>query len=103
MRGPQADARFPDGDRMTALEHAEAGKRPAYQWYPGDFRRDVAVQACSFMARALWREMLDLMHDGEPYGHLSAGRAPITMEELARMVGLPTVVVRKAVAELELR
>jgi hypothetical protein len=33
--------------------------------------------------------MLDLMHDGEPYGHLTAGGEPITIEQLARMVGVP--------------
>jgi hypothetical protein len=63
-------------------------KRPAYQWYPGDFKRDTALQACSFEARSLWREMLDLMHDGEPYGHLTAGGVPINDAALARMIGI---------------
>ncbi len=62
-------------------------KRPAYQWYPGDFRRDTAVQACPLLVRGLWREMLDLMHDGEPYGHLTAGGVAITEQQLARIVG----------------
>jgi hypothetical protein len=64
-------------------------KRPSFQWYPGDFRRDTAVQACCFGARSLWREMMDLMHDGEPYGHLTAGGVAIQPENLARIVGEP--------------
>lgn len=80
-----------------------ATKRPAYQWYPGDFRRDTAVQSCSFEARALWREMLDLMHDGEPYGHLTAGGVPIAADLLARMVGKSVAVVKRWLAELESR
>lgn len=79
----------------------ERMKRPAYQWYPGDFRRDTAVAACTFEARALWREMLDLMHDGEPYGHLTAGGAPIDVPQLARIVGVSAARVCAWMTELE--
>src|SRR5881398_1393040 len=78
-------------------------KRPAFQWYPGDHRRDTAVQACSFEVRALWRDMMDLMHDGDPYGHLTAGGTPIAPQELARIVGLTTVKVKALLKELEER
>jgi hypothetical protein len=76
-------------------------KRPAFQWYPGDFRRDTALQACSFEARALWREMLDLMHDGEPYGHLTAGGVAMNETHVARIAGVSVVKARKWMAELE--
>jgi hypothetical protein len=75
-------------------------KPPAFQWYPGDHRRDVALQACSFHSKAVWREMLDLMHDGEPYGHLTAGGVPITPVVLARMIGESLAKVQKALDEL---
>lgn len=78
-------------------------KRPSYQWYPGDHRRDVAVQTCSYEARSLWREMLDLMHDGLPYGHLTAGGCPITEPELARIVGISRLRAKKYIHELESR
>jgi hypothetical protein len=81
----------------------DRAKRPAFQWYPGDHRRDTAVQACSFGARALWREMLDLMHDGEPYGHLTAGGVAIDETQLARLVGVSSAKARRWVAELEAR
>lgn len=82
---------------------AEPRKRPAYQWYPGDFKRDTAVQVCSFEARSLWREMLDLMHDGEPYGFLTAGGVPIQDGQLARMVGIPLKKCTAWLFELESR
>jgi hypothetical protein len=78
-------------------------KRPAFQWYPGDHRRDTGIQVCSFMARALWREMLDLMHEGSPYGHLAAGEEAIEPEELARLVGLELSQVETLLKELERR
>lgn len=78
-------------------------KRPAFQWYPGDHRRDTGLQACSFEARALWREMLDLMHDGDPRGHLTAGGVAITVDQLARLVGVPAPKAKRWIAELEER
>jgi hypothetical protein len=82
---------------------AIVGKAPAFQWYPGDHRRDTAVQACSFEARALWREMLDLMHDGEPRGFLTAGGVPIDEAALSRMVGAQLAPVKRWLRELEQR
>lgn len=78
-------------------------KPPAYQWYPGDFRRDTGLQACTFYAQSVWRTMLDLMHDGEPYGHFTAGGVPITPEQFARMIGEPRGRVRDAFEQLEQR
>jgi len=33
-----------------------ASKRPAFQFYPGDWRRDTALQSVSLAARGLWIE-----------------------------------------------
>jgi hypothetical protein len=63
---------------------ADRVKRPAFQWYPGDWRRDTALQSCSIAARGLWVEMLNLMHDGEPYGHLTAGGVQLTTHARTR-------------------
>lgn len=82
---------------------ADRSKRPSFQWYPGDAQRDTALRSCPLEARGLWREMLDLMHDGEPYGHLTAGGVPITDATLASIAGIS---VRRCVAllfELEQR
>lgn len=79
------------------------GKPPSYQWYPGDFKRDVALLACGFEARWLWRAMLDLMDDGEPRGHLTAGGVPIDATQLARIECAPVAKVRRWLKELEER
>lgn len=78
-------------------------KRPAYQWYPGDAQRDTALRSCCLEARGLWREMLDLMHDGEPYGFLTAGGVPIGDKQLAGMVGITTRRCTTLLVELETR
>lgn len=62
-------------------------KRPSLQFYPGDWRRDAALQSCSMGARGLWMEMICLMHDGYPYGYLRAGQKVIQVLLLARMTG----------------
>jgi hypothetical protein len=76
-------------------------KRPAFQFYPGDWRRDTGLQTCSLAARGLWIEMICLMHDGEPYGHLRVGAKSITEDVLARLVGESGPRVRQLIAELE--
>lgn len=75
-------------------------KRPAFQFYPGDWLRDTALRSCSVSARGLWIEMLCLMHEGEPYGHLKVGQKVILPANLARMVGEPLEVVEGWLHEL---
>jgi hypothetical protein len=62
-------------------------KRPSIQFYPGDWQRDAALRSCSVGARGLWIEMICLMHEGAPYGHLAVNGAGISPRQLARMVG----------------
>lgn len=78
-------------------------KRPSYQFYPRDERADTALQACSLVARGLWHEMQNIMHDGDPYGHLRIGGRDYTVDELARYVGESVGRVRQWLAELENR
>ena len=40
-------------------ERNRVGKRPAEQWYSGDWFRAVDVRKCSWAVRGIWREMLD--------------------------------------------
>ncbi|MEK9721911.1 MAG: hypothetical protein VW405_00325 [Rhodospirillaceae bacterium] len=46
-------------------------KRPSFQFYPGDWRSDPKLRSVPLAARGLWLELLCLMHEGEPYGHLT--------------------------------
>lgn len=76
-------------------------KRPAFQFYPADWRKDAALQLCSIQARGLWIDMLCLMHEAEPYGHLVAAGAGIEPAGLARLVGESPKDVQRWLAELE--
>lgn len=83
---------------MATLRPAKA---PAFQFYPGDWRRDVALQSCGLEARGLWWELLCLMHDGEPYGHLAIRGRAISDDRAAAMIGVSLPQFRRLLAELE--
>lgn len=62
-------------------------KRPWMKWYPADWRADPKLRMCSLAARGLWADLIALMHEAEPYGHLLInGKAP-TSAQLANLVG----------------
>jgi len=71
-------------------------KAPAYQWYPGDFRRDPRVIALTFESRAVWREALDAMFLDGDRGLISG-----TEEQLARMCACSVAQLRTFVTENE--
>lgn len=75
-------------------------KRPAFQFYPGDWQHDVALRSCSVAARGLWIEMMCVMHQAEPYGHLVLNGKPIDRAQLGRMVGASDKDVRRWLGEL---
>jgi predicted GIY-YIG superfamily endonuclease len=76
-------------------------KRPAFQFYPGDWRKDPELQACSILARGVWWEMLCLMHECRPYGHLAQSGKPMSDQAVANNIRVPLATYRKAVSELE--
>lgn len=76
-------------------------KRPAFQFYPADWRKDTALQLCSIAARGLWWEMICLMHEAEPYGHLVAAGVALDAHGLARLVGESSRDVARWLRELE--
>ena len=76
-------------------------KRPSIQFYPGDWLHDTALRRVSPVARALWMDMLCLMHAGEPYGHLATGGEAFTPSELARATGMTPSEVGRGLSELE--
>jgi hypothetical protein len=79
----------------------QVSKRPAFQFYPGDWRTDPGLRLCSLLARGLWIEMMAIMHEGEPYGHLTAQGRPLSDDMLARLVGESAATVRRAMKDLE--
>ena len=62
-------------------------KRPAFQFYPGDWLRDTALRTCSIGARGLWIDIICFMHEGNPYGHLKVNQKVILPTNLAVMCG----------------
>ncbi len=59
-------------------------KRPAFQFYPAEWRNNAKLRRCSWGARGVWIEVLGLMHDEDEYGVL---RWPLA--ELANALGCP--------------
>lgn len=76
-------------------------KRPAFQFYPADWRKEPALSSCSLAARGLWIEMICIAHESDEYGHMSINGRPMTMPQIARMVGEDQATVDRLLAELE--
>lgn len=76
-------------------------KRPAFQFYPADWRKDTELQGCSIGARGLWHELLCVMHECEPYGHLTLNGEAIPEPKAARLVGVEVKEYRRLMLELD--
>ncbi|MFL6676116.1 MAG: conserved phage C-terminal domain-containing protein [Massilia sp.] len=63
-------------------------KMPALQFYPADWRKDLAVQALGYFDRGVWFEMLCLMHESSERGVLLLNGTPMAEEVVARVLGL---------------
>ena len=75
-------------------------KRPAFQFYPADWRKDVELRSCSVAARGLWIDLLCIAHECEPYGHLTVNARPMTLAQIAGQVGLTQQQCAKLIDEL---
>lgn len=75
-------------------------KRPSIQFYPGDWLRDTALRSVSPAARGVWMDLMCLMHDGDPYGHLAVNGRPLPEDRMAGMVGLTPEAFRPLLGEL---
>jgi len=76
-------------------------KRPAFQFYPGDWRKDVELRSCSLAARGLWIDLMAVMHDCEPYGHLALNGRPMTLPQIAGQIsGASAQEIKRLLSEL---
>lgn len=75
-------------------------KRPAFQFYPADWRKDPALSTCSLAARGLWIELMCIAHESDEYGVLSIAGKAMTTQQLARAVGESPAMVMKLLNEL---
>ncbi|QDH17429.1 hypothetical protein [Swingsia samuiensis] len=66
-----------------------------------DWQRDPALRMCSIAARGLWMDMLCLMHDANPQGHLLVNGKQPTIRQMAVIFGATSDEVSSAISELE--
>ncbi len=62
-------------------------ENPWMKFYPHDWRGDVNLRRCSFAARGLWVDLLSIMHEAEPYGHLVIDGQKASNADLCRVLG----------------
>lgn len=48
-------------------------KKPYLHFFPSDWMGDPKLRACKPATRGIWIDLICLMHDAEPYGHLTIG------------------------------
>lgn len=87
----------------TSHESFPAAKKPAIQFYIGDWRKDPAVSGLTYAARGLWLEMLFLMHESPHRGYLliGAGMVPSVAQLTRATHGNDVRSVSRLLAELE--
>ena len=76
-------------------------KRPALQFYVGDWMKDPDLRACSYAARGLWIDMLCLMYESSRRGYLLVKDKPASLPHIARMSGGGTDEASPLLKELE--
>lgn len=76
-------------------------KRPALQFYIGDWKKDPELRACSLAARGLWIDMLCLMYESPRRGYLIIKDKPPSVPSLARIVGADVADVERLLKELD--
>lgn len=75
-----------------------------HQWmkfWPADWQNDAALATCSIAARGLWIGMICVMHNAEPYGHLTVNGKPATTRHIAAIARVPEKEAARLIAELE--
>lgn len=86
---------------LEASPKVAAVRRPSFQFYPGDWRRDPALRTCSMAAKGFWMELMCVMHESEEYGYLVVAGQPMTPKDLAKLVGETPTFCKKMLKELE--
>lgn len=74
---------------------------PWVKFYTSDWRSDPALRMCSLAARGLWVELICLMHEASPYGHLLVNGLSPTDAQLGVLVGASPDEIAAMLGELE--
>lgn len=62
-------------------------KKPSFQFYPGDWRKDQNLSRASLQAKGALIEIMCLAFECEKRGYLKTGKDPWTIEEIAHAIG----------------
>ncbi len=62
-------------------------RQPWMRFYTADWRGDAGLRAVGYAARGLWMDMLSLMHEATPYGHLVLNGQALDATRLAARLG----------------
>lgn len=74
--------------------------RPWMKFFPTNWRADPALRMCSLAARGLWMEMLCVMHEATPRGHLLINGNAVSDRQLAALTGCSSDEVQACLSEL---
>lgn len=74
-------------------------KLPAMQWYPRDWKSDLAVQSLTFEERGIWWEILQSMHMSEEPGKMVINGQPMKDEEIAHTIHCPLAKVKQTLSK----
>ena len=66
-----------------------------------DWSGDKPLHSCSIAARGFWIEMLCVMHEGDPIGHLTMNGRPATLRQIASSANVTEKEAKKLLAELD--
>jgi hypothetical protein len=65
-----------------------------------DWSGDKALHSCTIAARGFWVELLCIMHEGDPVGHLTMNGRPATLRQIASSANVTEKEALKLLAEL---
>ena len=65
---------------------SKSDKIPAYQWYPGDWKKDTNVKMLTLEEKGAWRELIDWMWEAEERGKMSNNGKPWSMKQISRLL-----------------
>jgi hypothetical protein len=74
----------------------DALKRPAFQFYPGDWLKDPALALCTPATRGVWIDLLCAMHELGRSGELCG-----TLDQLSRTARCSTAELAQAITDLQ--
>jgi hypothetical protein len=78
-------------------------KHPYVKWYGRDWIGDTMLRMCTPEERGIWIDLLCLMMDGNPYGHLAINGEALTDEETARVIGCDVATFKGILYRIEKR